>query len=303
MNKLLVVGGSGRVGRYLVKNLQSKTIQSFGTFNKNIISDPNFFKLSFDNLKNNEFDFSAFTGIVISISPVDLAGSSHAPDEEYIHQYEKFLNELFQSLSKTNEVRKIIFLSTAVVYEQSDEPSTSNEGLNCSGLPAFPYERVGIAVRKMEKKFNEILCSSDKDLYILRLSTVYGAPSISGVVRDLVDKIKITEENALLKINGSSRTQRNFLHIDFIIEVISHILNSNKKVGFTIANIASNEHNSVFDLINSIKYFMKKHVEIEFLNEDQSNYRLVHNESSKVGVSSQSIRLADGIERLLKIIK
>ena len=174
-----------------------------------------------DSMKNHD--------VVIHLAAkTDVVDSIHNPDNTFQTNVQGTQNVL--DSCKFNNISKIIVISSAAVYQNSDKPVTEASIVE----PLSPY---GQSKLDMEK----ITIQSKINYTILRLFNVYGDGHTSGVIANFKKNIL---ENKPLIIFGDGKAIRDFIHIDDVVDGI--ILSIKSKSG--IYNIASGNGTSIGDL-------------------------------------------------------
>jgi UDP-glucose 4-epimerase len=247
--RVFVTGGAGFIGTHLCKKLASlhkvTVYDNFSNSNKeNFPALENVTLIVGDILDNSKLlDSMKNHDVVIHLAAkTDVIDSIINPDDTFQTNVQGSQNVL--DSCKFNNISKIIVISSASVYQNSDKPVTEASIVE----PLSPY---GQSKLDMEK----ITMQSKIDYTILRLFNVYGDGHTSGVITNFKKNIL---ENKPLIIFGDGKAIRDFIHID---DVVNGIIISIKSK-FEIYNIASGNGTSIGDLAKLFIQLFEKNSEI-----------------------------------------
>lgn len=247
--KVLVTGGSGFIGNYVVQDLKELNY-------KIVIVD----KIS---PKSNEFESSNLSSYKMDIKDSSLGKifSKEKPDivihlASQISVQESLKNPLsdcsdnifgtiniLQNCVK-NGVRKVIFTSSAAVY---GIPKSLPVNEMHSTEPISFYGLSKLTAESYIRLFNEVF---NLNYTILRLSNVYGMGLYSsqnaGVISQIIGDINNGRQPT---IYGDGNQTRDFIHVkDVSRAIILALINGENE----ILNISSNNETSINDLIKII---------------------------------------------------
>ncbi len=238
--KIFVTGGAGFIGKYLIelliKNNHKITIfDNFSNSSKDSISD-----LLQNNVKVIEGDITNFEEIDFALKDHDILihlaakisvnESIKNPVETFHTNVDGTKNVVTACLK--NNIKKIVIASSAAVY---GEPNSSEIKLNeeSEKNPISPY---GESKMIMEQYVEEKLSTNEMDYVILRFFNIFGigqSDEYAGVITKFEEKISQGKD---LEIFGDGKQTRDFVAIEDVVEVISHVLGIKLKNG--IYNIA-----------------------------------------------------------------
>ena len=247
--RVFVTGGAGFIGTHLCKKLallhKVTVYDNFSNSNKeNFPIVENVTLIVGDILNNSKLlDSMKNHDVVIHLAAkTDVVDSIHDPYNTFQTNVQGSQNVL--DSCKFNNISKIIVISSASVYQNSDKPVTEASIVE----PLSPY---GQSKLDMEK----ITMQSKIDYTILRLFNVYGDGHTSGVITNFKKNIL---ENKPLIIFGDGKAIRDFIHIDDVVNGI--IISIKSKFG--IYNIASGNGTSIGDLAKLFIQLSGKNSEI-----------------------------------------
>jgi len=299
---ILVTGGAGFIGKYLVKFLLEKenSVTIFDNFSNSSEKSINFLtemgakivKGDITNIKDLENVIENYDTIIHLAAQISVLESIKNPDKTFQVNVEGTNNVL--SICKKNFVKKIVIASSAAVYGESSQNNQLKEESQME--PISPY---GESKMKMEQNIIKFANNNKIDYVILRFFNIYGigqSPEYAGVITKFLKNI-INEES--LKIFGDGLQTRDFVAIHDVIQSIYNALICDKKGVF---NIASGEKITIKELAKQMITLSGKTLEIQFLAEKQGDIRhsQANIERSKNQIAySPKWELKEGIKELL----
>ena len=300
--KVLVTGGAGFIGKYLVKSLLEKgnSVTIYDNFSNSTKNSINF--LVNIGAKVIEGDITKLDDIVNAIkdheivihlaAKISVSESISNPSETFKINVDGTNNILIAC--KKNKIKKLIVSSSAAVYGESStgikwvEESTMN--------PISPY---GESKVQMEQKILEFTSKHDINCIILRFFNIYGigqSLEYAGVITKFIKKI-IKKES--LQIFGNGSQTRDFVAIYDVIQSI-HNASAYDKSG--IFNIASGRVVTIKELAKQMILLSGKKLEIKFLAEKYGDIKHSQANISRAKndiMYSPKFELKEGIKELL----
>jgi UDP-glucose 4-epimerase len=300
---ILVTGGAGFIGKYLVKYLveNGKNVSILDNFSnsdkKSISSFENkgvkVFEgdiTNFDNVLNATKDQDVVIHLAAKISVIE---SIKNPSETFRINVDGTKNIL--TICKKNNVKKLIIASSAAVYGEGDKENKITEQGKIN--PISPY---GKSKMKMEEEIIKFYSDIKTNYVILRFFNIYGIGQTSeyaGVITKFLEKIK---KNQPLSISGDGTQIRDFVSIYDIICSINNAIEHNKN---GIFNIASGNGITINELARLMISLSGKKLDIQNVPFKQGEIK--YSQASillakeKLGYISK-INLKEGIKKLLK---
>jgi len=300
--RVLVTGGAGFIGKYLVKSLLEKgnSVTIFDNFSNSTKTSINFLVkmgakviegdiTKIQDLQNaiKEHDIVIHLAAKISVSE-----SISNPSETFRINVDGTNNVLIAC--EKNHVKKLIISSSAAVYGESppNVKLTEESVMN----PISPY---GESKMQMEQNVKKFALKHDIDYVILRFFNIYGigqSLEYAGVITKFIKKI-IKKES--LQIFGNGSQTRDFVAIYDVIQSI-HNASAYDKSG--IFNIASGKIVTIKELAEQMISLSGEKLEIKFLTEKQGDIK--HSEADISMAKNQIIyspkfELKEGIKELL----
>ena len=255
---ILVVGGSGKIGKKLILSLYKKN--KIFLYDKNL---PTNFPLKGINfIKGDLLIDKDLKKIPKKIDTIFfLAGMTGGPKSMNIDNLKKYLDYNCESLLsflksiKKIKIKKIIFTSTEQVY------GNITQGLirNNSSEPE-PINYYGVSKLIAEKILHNFYNKSKVNIDILRIPRVVGVSNndlISNMITTAKKKNKIYLKKTKVKFN--------FININDLLNTF-HICLSKYKTDFRILNIFNDSKPlTLKDIANKIRVILGKKLKINFL--------------------------------------
>jgi UDP-glucose 4-epimerase len=238
--RILITGGSGFIGTHLsnllikyghdVYNIDKKINNNISPDKQKIIDliDINVK----DNFLDQKFDICIHLAALVSVQ---------ASIEDPI---ESFGNNVFTTLKvldicKKNNIKKIIFSSSAAVYAEKNTPIVEEDAKN----PVTPY-----ALDKLtSEQYIQMYCGLwNIDYLIFRFFNVFGEgqnPEYAGVITAFN---LAKQKNQPLIIYGDGEQSRDFIRVDHLCQYIIALINKN--INNEIFNLGSGENITINNL-------------------------------------------------------
>ena len=261
---VLVTGGAGFIGKYLVRSLLEKKylvtiFDNFSNSTKNSISD-----LVNMDAKIIEGDITKPLDILNAVKDQDIvvhlaakisvSESISNPLETFQVNVEGTKNVL--AACEKNHVKKLIVSSSAAVYGEGFHDVKSTE--ESETKPISPY---GESKVRMEEMTREFALEHDINCIILRFFNIYGigqSSEYAGVITKFMERI--TQERPL-EIFGDGLQTRDFVAIYDVINSIHNAISHDKSGTY---NIASGKVVTIKDLAEKMILLSGKKLEIQY---------------------------------------
>ncbi len=258
--KIAIVGGTGFIGSYLVKDLSKiKKVKLVATFNK---SKPPFrkknikwIKLNLRQKRKNFYKYLKYPEILINLSWSNIPNymsSSHYK----IYKYQK---NLIENLVK-NGLKNLLVLGTCFEYGNIEGKISEKKTPN----PITPYAKSKL---KLLKSMIKLQKKQKYNLSWLRLFYVYGYNSKRNTLYNLVKKFEINSKKELL-ISGN--LVRDYISISDLVKIIRKISFLKQNTG--IVNVCSGKPISLKEFCYKILSDKRKIKKINFTNKKKNNY-------------------------------
>ena len=265
INSILITGCAGFIGYHVTNKLISKSkFKIIGLDNLNNYYDVSLKKSRLKNLLNkSNFKFYKIDiinkkkisnicknhNVKLIINLAAQAGvrySTENPEEYFNTNLKGFFNIL--EISRENNIKHLITASSSSVYGNQKK---------------FPiYERTNsdkpLSFYAATKKSNEIMAHSFSNIFkipitCLRIFTVYGPYGRPDMA--LYKFTKNIYDRKQINIFNKGKHERDFTHIDFVVESIVRLINKppKKQIPFEIYNLASSSPQKLNYFINLIE--------------------------------------------------
>lgn len=292
--RVLITGGSGFIGKELIKELLNKDFQITATVHNNFINDDSqtsnkknikFIPCDISNevQVNSIFENNEFDGVF------HLAGQTFRKDNPnpQIYFQSNFMTTLnLLEACKNYNVSKFIFSSSIATYGLSPGQNTPEYVPVDENHKNSPYDFYDLS-----KHFAEKLCSYYSDRFnvnssVLRYSRVFG-PLMGKGLFHIVTKNSLS--NNPIQINGDVSTD--FVFVDDVVQ--ANILSFEKANGFNLFNIGSGEEITLLEIANEIVKLTNSSSKINFNDEPKSKFSLdISKAKNELGYIPTSVKVS-----------
>jgi len=280
--KVLVVGGTGSVGRPLVKALLDNGYE-VNLLAHNAISDSSDANLKV--FKGDALDYAslapAFEGVDVV---VNMIGQVAAPHDYYALNSLGILNVLGQC--EASGAGKVVFTSSAKVYGAGSE----NFSEDSAPSPVSQEGAIKLMAENMHMRFSE---RTGVPVVCLRLSNVYGPAQSKGVLFNFVRDAK----GGLVTINGDGTQERVFVHADDVASAIVAAAGLKSK-GFEVFNISSDGVVTMNELLRAVQEALGTRAKVvyrEFESPEERATKTDYSKAKRILGYAPKIRFEDGI--------
>tara|TARA_B100001750_G_scaffold65884_1_gene52363 strand:+ start:9895 stop:10767 length:873 start_codon:yes stop_codon:yes gene_type:complete len=251
MNNILLLGGTGFLGKPLLQKLETKNSVKIMIHNSNLQTSAKKFKgdiliqKSFSKeIRNNE-------------TVINLLGQMSADENGFINSnIIGGLNLLNSCIKK--KIKRVILISSINVYgENLERPSKETDRL----CPKTTYAGVKMITEQMYKAFAE---NHGINITILRVAGIFGPGNKRGFLTKIIQSIKNKNITPVCYNNGEQ--QRDILYIDDVVDCILNVVNSQHD-GFHVFNISSGKRHSINELISMIEKISKTKISAKYSSE------------------------------------
>jgi len=271
--KILVTGGAGFIGRYIVDFLSSHheiiiydnlsnsskaDIESLITKGVKFVNED---ILDYEKLQKSCIGFDLVIHLAAKSDVAESVINPEITNEVNVTGTENVIKCCIE-----NKIKKIIFASSAAVYMDSKLPVNENSKTN----PLSPY---GKSKLKAEQKIKKISEEHDINAITLRMFNVYGKGQniqYAGVISKFVKNIS---NDISIQINGDGKQTRDFVSIfDVVVAFDCAIKNIEGKKG-DIYNIGTGSSTSINDLAKMILKSTDKKTEIKYKEQNNNEIK------------------------------
>ena len=286
MTNIVVLGGSGFVGKSLLKKLENNEFKVNVMINSTKIKN-RFKKFCGNILDKKTFESQIKNGDVI----VNLIGQYNGDILNFVDLNIKGGLNLLE-ICKEKENIKIILISSIDVYGENMLYASKEKD---DTSPQYNYGLIKLLTEKMYERFARIY---NLDIVILRLSNLYGPNKKNGLIINILKAIKKT---SVVSINHNGKQQRDYLFIEDAVEGIVKAIQCKLK-NFNVINISSGKRYSSIEIIKLVQKISNKKVKFK-LNQNTPNEKCIwanNNNAKKLLKFSPKISIKQGLTLTLK---
>lgn len=215
--KILITGGSGFIGKYLVNKLLN---DGHDVYNLDKIPNPNIHsnkqKITdlYDINVNDNF-FNNIDCIIHLAAMVSVPRSFEDPIKSFGDNV--FLTIKLLSAAHLHGIKKFVFASSAAVYGDKEGSVSEND----ETIPNSPYGLDKITC----EKYIQMYCQQwNIDYLIFRFFNVYGEGQNAQYAGVISAFKKAAANNESLIIYGDGNQTRDFIHVTHICEILSKMI-------------------------------------------------------------------------------
>lgn len=254
---IIILGGSGFIGKSVIKRIKKENFSYKLLIHKNMIECDSCFYGNITNKKTLEKNIE--DGDII----INLIGQENKNmfDENIKGSY-----NILNSVIKKKNI-KIIFISSILVYGQSIKNKSSEKDVP---MPTSDYGVIKLLTENIYQTYNKLF---NVDITILRFSNIYGVKKESGIIVKCLQAIKNQKP---IIINQNGEQTRDFLHVDDAVEAIMLVIKKQIS-GFEIFNISSSEGTQIKNIVKLVEKYSKKNVPKKIVNNKSSTEHIVGN--------------------------
>lgn len=217
-SNILIIGGTGFIGSYITKALSDRGEVLTVVHRRSVLKPER-------------------------LTDIETAVMAIQPDPA-------IFGPILQLLDKLPRIKKIVYLSTAQLYQDSPRKQTETASL----VPLSEYEK--------RKYYEEMLLGQFGEkrkiaLCIARLSNVYGDIKNRGIVGLLIRQLLYKTE---LTINGDEKQKKDFIFVEDVAELISYLVMRKQTAGCEVFNISSGYGGSINEVIKILQKLSGKKI-------------------------------------------
>lgn len=276
MDKILVTGSTGFIGRHVVKKLSKSQIISDSDDSRHI------------NLQNKEQVMKLDSADIV----IHLAGKTPRNDfksSEYFDSNVTGTHNILDYCIK-NKVKKLIYVSSYVYGNPEYCPVDESHTVN----PHNAYTESKYQGEKLCELYSN---NSDLGVIILRPFNIFGESMRGGfLISNLVSAIKTGKKLTIINKNS----KRDFLYIDDFVDLILKIKDHDSKLD--IFNVGTGISYSFTEIIRKMEEISSKKLNLDF-KEDDTFIEDIKADISKIKNKinwQPRIKLEEGLKKMLE---
>ncbi len=248
MTNILLLGGTGFIGKSLLRQLEQRNSVKLMIHQSNLQTTAEKFEGNI--LKKDSF----INEIRENETIINLSGQLTENQSEYIDaNILGGINLLNSCIQK--RIKQIILISTINVYgENLKQPSKENDPLK----PKTTYGVVKMITEQMYEYFSKIY---GINITILRLADIYGPNKSNGFLTKTIKSLK--DKTIIPVCYNQGKQQRDMLYIDDAVDCISNVVDHQFN-GFNTVNISSGKRYSINELISIIEKISNRKIITKF---------------------------------------
>lgn len=244
---VIVTGGAGFIGSHLANKLQKNfhvsVLDNFSTGKiKNLDPKIQIKKCNLQNELKSSY-FKNCSCVFHMAAQSDVRESMKNPKKYFDNNLSATL-ELLEQMRK-NDVNKIVFASSSVVYGENKSTNTENS-------PTKPISVYGVS-----KLLCENLIESYSRLYgmksvVLRLANIVGPNATKGIIFDMKKKFKKDPKH--ITVLGNGKQIKSYLHIEDCVNAMVFCFNNLDKQlqSSEIFNVGNSDQITVNQIVQTI---------------------------------------------------
>mgnify|MGYP005673993627 FL=1 len=244
--RALVTGGAGFIGSHLVDELVDagysvKIIDNLSSGNLDLVNH----QLAAGNAEFIEGDITSIDDVLQATKEVDVVFHMAAnPDirlgtqvtDTDLKQGTIATYNILEAM-RINNVNKIVFASSSVVYGE-DAPMPTPESFG----PCLPISLYGASKVGSEGLITSWVGTFDFQAWIFRFANIIGNRGTHGVIFDFIHKLK--RDNSRLEVLGNGLQEKSYMEVKDCVRGMMHIFNSSTSP-INLYNLGSHDTCSV----------------------------------------------------------
>ena len=298
MKSILITGAGGFIGSHAVNFFKASGYDTYGLGHSGLLP----VESNLDNWRKGDISLNTILEFGIDFDAIVHCGggaSIRYSMENISEDYKKTVVgtlEVLEYMKNYNPNAYLIYPSSpAVQGEHPDEPRKEEY----NGEPISPYGQ--------HKKETENLCHSYSkkfglNISIVRLYSVYGTGLRKQLLWDACNKIIKAKSEVVFW--GTGAEVRDFIHVEDVVSLFGILLN--KKEKFLVINGGTGIRNTVKNIVENVRNYLKPDIEINFNNQiDIGNPKYYLADTQKLKTYKYSVKkdLNDEIKKYAEWVK
>jgi UDP-glucose 4-epimerase len=277
MDKILVTGSSGFIGKKIVKRLDKLKVITDSNISERI------------DLQNKEQVMKLDSADMV----IHLGGKTPQNELKWSEYFDNnvigTLNILEYCIQK--KVKKMIYVSSYVYGNPKYCPIDENHPIN----PHNAYTES----KYLGERLCEFYCNrSDLNLIILRPFNIFGESMREGfLITNLINSVKTGKKLTIVNKNS----KRDFLHVDDFVDLIVKLIDCDFK--FEVFNVGAGRSYSFEDIIKKIERMTSQKINVDYEENKEIFIDDITSDISKIKNKIKwqpRIKFDEGLEKMLK---
>lgn len=307
-DNIFIAGHKGLVGSAIFKLLKYKGYENLITIDRKKIDLKDFNKLN-NFFKNKKIDY-----MVMAAAKAGGIIANSSNQKDFFLENIEIQNSLLK-LALKKRIKRTIYLGTSCIYPKYSKVPIQEESL-LTGTLEKTNQCYAIAKIAGIKLCEALFEDYDLDIVCLMPTNVYGDNDnfnkVTGhVIPAIISKIEEAKKNnkKIVKLLGTGKPLREFIHTDDLADSIFRCLAVNKKVlkkkykfNLPIMNVGTNEEISIKNLSKIIAKLVKYNGRIDFDHKSPDGTFRKGLNSSKIRDLGwkPKIKLVDGLKKVIE---
>ena len=277
MDKILVTGSSGFIGKKIMKRLDKSKVITDSNNSERI------------DLQNREQVMKLDSAEMV----IHLGGKTPQKELKWSEYFDNnvigTLNVLEYCIQK--KVKKMIYISSYVYGNPKYCPVDENHPIN----PHNAYTES----KYLGERLCEFYCNrSDLNLIILRPFNIFGESMRDGfLISNLINSVKTGEKSTIVNKNS----KRDFLYVDDFVDLIVKLINYDFK--FEVLNVGAGKSYSFEEIIKKIENITSQKINVDYEENTEIFIDDITSDISKIKNKinwQPRIKFDEGLEKMLK---
>ena len=265
MSKVLVTGGAGFIGSFLVNALANKghEVSVIDNLSSAKVISINRLQKVKDSIEYVEEDIRNFDVVKKIAAGKDIIYHLAAQSDVQASIKDPLMDAQVNVFGTLNILRaahmdsvpRVVFFSSAAVYGDTKKfPIKEDFPIN----PLSPYGLSKYAAEQYCKYFSEYF---NVETFALRTFNAYGEGS-AGVIYKFIDEIK---HGNSVKVFGDGKQTRDFLSVHDVVDCCLRLLDANVKGSgkFHLYNIANGKETTINEIVKVLRQLYKRDFEVK----------------------------------------
>lgn len=278
MKKLLILGGSGFIGKNLTEYFSKKNYKVISTYHRSKpkkISNVKYVKCNLLNKK--EVDKVLKKTDILVICAATTSGAKDIIERPYIHVTDNvIMNAIITRSAFDNKIPRVLFMSCTVMYK-SQKNKIKENSLNLND-EFYPNYFGGAWMKVYTEKACEFFSRLKKNKYtIIRHSNIYGPYDKFDLKKSHVFGASVTKvlknKDGIVNVWGDGKEKRDLLFVEDLCKFVDLAIKKQKN-SFEIFNVGYGKLISINNLVKKIAKISGTEIKI---NHDKSKKSLKTN--------------------------
>ena len=296
--RLVITGGNGFIGSFLVEQLLNLGYKNIISLNRSVRKNNPKIKTVVCDISKNEKILSKFINkedVVIHMACSTIPGTSEANKIKGVE--ENIIGSLkLLEICREKNINKFIFMSSGgAIYGDNGQKAFKESDL------VNPKSLYGVIKVTVEKYIGVYEHLHKMKSVIIRASNPYGRKIIKTDKLGVVDIfLKKALDNEVIQIWGDGKNIRDYIHIDDLIDFLILAIEKDSLTG--IYNIGTGVGISLNEIIRLIEKVIERKVQVIYSSQREVDvlYNVLNIEKAKAVGWKPKYNLSDGIRKLIE---